>query len=137
METDQNCGRFFTYLKFCLILRNHSLLWHLPLYMAPWQSGLLYGSAKPWFIGSNPIGALKMFLSSNQENVLSGQSIPYEKPELKFRFFSFFPLIFNYILLQVKEWKFIHIFNTNEKKSAFLSVVCYNFIGRMFQFESI
>ena len=137
METDQNCGRFFTYLKFCLILRNHSLLWHLPLYMAPWQSGLLYGSAKPWFIGSNPIGALKMFLSSNQENVLSGQSIPYEKPEPKFRFFSFslwFLIIFYY------KWKSENLsifFNTNEKKSAFLSVVCHNLIGRMFQFESV
>ena len=32
---------------------------HLPTAMAPWQSGLLYGSAKPWFIGSNPIGALE------------------------------------------------------------------------------
>ena len=33
---------------------------HLPTTMAPWQSGLLYGSAKPWFIGSNPIGALSV-----------------------------------------------------------------------------
>ena len=35
---------------------------HLLTTMAPWQSGLLYGSAKPWFVGSNPTGAL-MFLS--------------------------------------------------------------------------
>lgn len=35
---------------------------HLTTAMAPWQSGLLYGSAKPWFVGSNPTGAL-MFLS--------------------------------------------------------------------------
>ncbi len=26
-------------------------------WLAPWQSGLLHGSAKPWLIGSNPIGA--------------------------------------------------------------------------------
>ena len=31
---------------------------HLLITMAPWQSGLLYGSAKPWFVGSNPTGAL-------------------------------------------------------------------------------
>ena len=89
---------------------------HLPTTMAPWQSGLLYGSAKPWFVGSNPTGALdvSVFLWTKSESYLR-QSIPYEKAWTNIQVFFFFPLIFYYILVQMYRQKSLSFFTKMKK----------------------
>ena len=86
--------------------------------MAPWQSGLLYGSAKPWFVGSNPTGALKIcFCHRTKRTFRKKQSIPYEKGLKTNSGFFFFVWFFFF-------W-FLHIFWYNYLKIKIYSIHLY------------
>ena len=91
--------------------------------MAPWQSGLLYGSAKPWFIGSNPIGALKLFLS-HEPRVHPKRITNSVRESLNLNSgFFLFPLIFNTILIQPKQMKNLSSFFIQMKKIQILTLL--------------